>query len=201
MGSKMVRAEMCSEFTGSNRIMLPWSLPGRSSQRQKTQTSMELREISTGSSLPKAILPLRMKVATRMCSYAENLEISLPLRMSHTMAVLPTSKLTASRPAARSLTLSTTIHSMSSRWRSNRRSMARVSWCKTRMLLRWAYKKKDAVEAQGCRSWSRFSGVRVTGGGLGLERVIGARAEGRETEDLVDPELGCAESLADIVRY
>jgi hypothetical protein len=32
IGSNMVRAAMCSEVEGSNKIMLPWSLPVFSSQ-------------------------------------------------------------------------------------------------------------------------------------------------------------------------
>ena len=65
-GSKIVRAEMCSEVGGSNKITLPWSLP-------------------------KAMFPFRMKLATRICSYEEKRATSPPVRMSHTIAVLPAS--------------------------------------------------------------------------------------------------------------
>lgn len=66
MGSKIVRADMCSLVDGSNKIMLPCSLPN-------------------------AILPLRIKAATLIVSYAENRATSPPVRMSHTIAVLPAS--------------------------------------------------------------------------------------------------------------
>lgn len=81
----MVRAEMCSEVDGSKRITLPCVLPGYARQHSKRVVQRMMR------SLPNATFPLRMKVATLICSYAAKRATSSPVRRSQTMAVLPMS--------------------------------------------------------------------------------------------------------------
>lgn len=56
--------------------------------------------------------------------------------------------------------------------------MANVSWCRQRMTFRWAYRKKEAVAAQGSNSAALGVMLGAGGGRWRLDVLLGEKSLG-----------------------